>query len=281
MSFTVDIDDVRADFPEYSIIAALTPSAQKAAFHVRDSNETDLCLKIISPNYELDRLNREIQAMLKIEHPNVVELLQYTFSTTASTQRHYIVESFVAGQDLEDILGEPWELQHVVPVFTQIFQGLHELKNVSIVHRDLKPSNIRITNSGTPVIIDFGLARHLDLVAITLTHEGAAIGTPIYFAPEQFRGTKHDIDYRTDLFAVGLILYRAITGEHPFYRDGMDRDALEHAVLESNEFLDHPLFLALPNPWQLFLGRLLSRDKSRRISSADQAVKIISKLIIE
>src|ERR1019366_6588709 len=105
--------------------------------------------------------------------------------------------------------------------FAALCDGLSALKQEGIVHRDIKPENIRVKPSGAPVIIDFGLARHLSLPDLTQTVEGAAIGTPLYFAPEQFDGTKHDIDHRTDLFALGILLFEALTGEHPFYRPSM------------------------------------------------------------
>ncbi len=79
MTYTVPIDQVRQQFPEYEILQALTPSAQKAAFHVRDRASGDeRCLKLISPNSDVDRVTREIEALQEIAHPNVVNLLEYT-----------------------------------------------------------------------------------------------------------------------------------------------------------------------------------------------------------
>ena len=80
MTFALTLQDAQAQFPDYTFVKALTPSAQKAAFHVRDHNENEFCLKIVAPTYERDRLDREILAMQTVEHPNVVRLHEYTFS---------------------------------------------------------------------------------------------------------------------------------------------------------------------------------------------------------
>ena len=100
MAYVVDIKDAEKNFPDYSFVRALTPSEQKAAFHVKDKSGADLCLKLISPNYERDRFDREILALQAINHPNVVKLIEYTFSSKPGQQRHYIVEEFVEGQVL-------------------------------------------------------------------------------------------------------------------------------------------------------------------------------------
>jgi Ser/Thr protein kinase RdoA (MazF antagonist) len=80
MPYTVDIQTAIAMFPEYTFVCPLTPSEQKAAFHVKTATGADLCLKLIAPHYERDRLDREIQALQSIDNPNVVKLVEYTFS---------------------------------------------------------------------------------------------------------------------------------------------------------------------------------------------------------
>ena len=124
MLFTVDINDAKAQFPAYTFIKPLTPSAQKAAFHVRDGSGRDLCLKIISPGYGSERLHREITAMQQISHLNVVRLLEYTFSSTPGSLKHFLVEDFVEGDDLEAQLGSPWSRPRVSKVFSQLMDGL-------------------------------------------------------------------------------------------------------------------------------------------------------------
>ncbi len=281
MPFTVSIVDAQATFPEYTFVRALTPSEQKAAFHVRDNAGQDLCLKIIAPNYERDRLDREIQALQSLNHPNVVKLIEYTFSSRPGQQRHYMVEEFIDGQDLRNLLipGTPWTYPCVAACFALLCDGLAAMKAEGIVHRDLKPENIRVRPDNTPVIIDFGLARHLSLPALTQTAFGAGIGTPIYFAPEQFDGTKYEIDHRTDLFALGILLYEALTGEHPFYHPTMTTHAqLRQAVCTSDVHLARATFCALDQQWRTLIVRLLEKDRAKRPADAGQVAKILRKL---
>jgi serine/threonine protein kinase len=280
MPFIVPLNDAKKEYPQYDFLTPLTPSEQKAAFHVRDHTGDDLCLKIIAPNYSVDRLQREIIALQTINHPNVVKLKEYTYSSTPTQVKHYIVEEFVVGDDLSARLtpGNAWARPDVARFFTQLCEGLAALCDENIVHRDLKPSNIRVRGDGTPVIIDFGLARLLDKTDLTLTAEGAAIGTPIYFSPEQFTGTKRDIDPRTDIFAVGILMYQALTGGHPFEKPGITYSQLSDAVCNSTDCFRTPSFLALPKEWQLLVRKLMEKERVKRTQSARQIQTILAKV---
>lgn len=281
MPFVVPLAQAQADYPEYTFVSPLTPSEQKAAFHVRDQSGADLCLKIISPNYDIDRFHREITALQSIVHPNVVRFKEYTFSATPHSKRHHIIEEFIPGQDLtgELIPGQPWARKKVADFYAPLCDGLVALKAQGVVHRDLKPSNVRVRADESPVIIDFGLARHLHLPDLTNTSDGAAIGTPMYFAPEQFAGTKYDIDHRTDLFAVGVLMFQALTGQHPFYSPATTtRALLEDAVCNSHAHLQLPAYLALPDKWRLLVGRVLEKERARRPSEAGQVATILRRI---
>lgn len=280
MPFTVPMDQAQTDYPEYTFLSPLTPSEQKAAFHVKDKQGRDLCLKIIAPNYNIDRLDREILALQSISHPNVVRLIEYTRSSKPEQQKHYIVEEYVDGKDLGDKLlpGQQWSRSDASVFFAALFDGLATLKDLNIVHRDLKPSNVRVRPDGSPVIIDFGLVRLLDQPDITSTSEGAAIGTLQYFSPEQCRGTKHDIDHRTDLFAAGILLYQALTGNHPFLQDGITNSEFRDIICESYDCLRTPEFTGLPEPWKIIVGRLLSKERAMRPYNAAQVAAILRRI---
>jgi serine/threonine protein kinase len=281
MPYVVTIDEARARVPEYTFVRALTPSAQKAAFQVRDGAGQDLCLKLIAPNYERDRLDREILALQNLNHPSVARLIEYTFSSRPGQQRHFIVEEFIDGTDLRThlVAGTAWDWPRVSRFFSSLADALMALKSQSIVHRDLKPENVRVRPNDSPVLIDFGLARHLSLPDLTNTLQGAAIGTPLYFAPEQFDGTKHDIDHRTDLFALGILMYESLTGESPFFHPAMANvGQLRQAVCETEVHLTKAAYLALPNQWKILVKRLLEKDRSRRPADAGQVASILRKI---
>lgn len=281
MPFSLPLQDAEKLFPEYKFLAALTPSAHKAAFHVKDRDGNSLCLKIVSPAFSRERLDREILAMQAIAHPNVVRLIEYTFSSKPGQQRHYIIEEFVDGDDFENHLkGTPWGLGKAAEFFARLCDGLMELRKGSIVHRDFKPQNIRVRPNGHPVIIDFGLARHLSLPDLTLSVAGTGIGTPAYFAPEQFDGRREDIDHRTDLFALGIMLYETVTGVPPFLTSPtMTIGELHSAVCGVGiAHLQTPAFAALEQGARLLLSKLLERQRSRRPADAAQVASILRKL---
>ncbi len=276
MPFNITIEDAKKQFPSLTFVKALTPSEQKAAFHVVDSEGNNLCLKIINPNYEIARLNREIHALQTVDHPNVAKLKEYVFSSKNGQQEHYMIEEYIEGSDMTSILGRVWNFSDVISFFSQLCDGLEALRKTHVVHRDLKPSNIRVRTTGEPVIIDFGLARILNLPDITATIEGARIGTPTYFAPEQFRGTKRDIDHRTDLFALGVLMFKAITGTHPFFIESMTMKALEDAVCLSSDYKNNSVFRSLDVKIQLLINKLLEKERVNRPTCAEQVKKILN-----
>lgn len=279
MVYDVPIAQARADYPEFQFEEKLTPSAQKAAFHVRDENGNHLCLKIISPDYELDRLDREIIAMQAIEHPNVASLVKYE-KTIGETNRHFIIEEYVDGSDLLPYFeaGDIWDLDRATRFFSSLFEGLASIHEKNIVHRDIKPSNIRVRRDESPVIIDLGYALHQELPSITTSRAGAAVGTWEYFAPEQFLGNRADVDHRTDIFAAGVLLYRAVIGVHPFYSQGMSYGETEIAVCNLDQCFAAQEFINLPASWKTITRRLLSKDRANRPNSAQQVADILRRM---
>lgn len=276
MAFDVSIEEVRKLFPDLIVLEKLTPSEQKAAFHVKNKSGEELCLKIISPQYDIGRLNREITALQTISHPNVAKLKEYVFLSKNGLQQHYMLEEYIEGKDLSESLNCSWKITEIVSFFSDMCDGLEELRKANIVHRDLKPSNIRVRINNKPVIIDFGLARHLNLPDITYTVQGARIGTPKYFAPEQFTGTKYEIDHRTDLFALGILMYEAAIGKHPFYNEKMTMKELEIAVCRSIDFKSCKEYVQINRKLQLLINRLLEKERISRPASAGQVKKILN-----
>ncbi|MEM9701853.1 MAG: serine/threonine-protein kinase, partial [Planctomycetota bacterium] len=178
-------------------------------------------LKILLPQVSADseisaRFEREIEILEKLSHPNVVGC--YCSGKTPANDpggsRWYYVMELVEGGTLAELLRAKrvldWE--DVVELGWQLCSALQHLHNNGVVHRDLKPSNVYFTKDGTVTLGDFGIA--LDTAGSALPEQGKTVGTWLYMSPEQIRG--RSLDEKTDLYALGCLLYECLTGRPPF-----------------------------------------------------------------
>ena len=157
----------------------------------------------------LQRFRREARAAGRRSHPNIVAI----FDIGDDDGRPFLAMEFVDGRNLDAILKESGRLdpERGVAIIAQVLSALGFAHESGIVHRDVKPSNIMVLQNGQVKVADFGIAR---IDASDLTIVGDLLGTPAYMAPEQLSGTP--VDYRTDLFAAGVILFEMLTGVKPF-----------------------------------------------------------------
>ncbi|WP_322401718.1 serine/threonine-protein kinase [Massilia luteola] len=155
------------------------------------------------------RFRNEAQASGRLVHPNIVAV--YDFGAYGDTT--YIAMEYVDGTSLNAFLVKdvPMDLAASITCITQLLRALDYAHARGVVHRDIKPANILITGDAQVKITDFGIAK---IESSTLTQVGAVIGTPSYMSPEQFKG--ETVDGRSDLFAVGIVLYQMLTGARPF-----------------------------------------------------------------
>ena len=154
----------------------------------------------------------EAEAVARLHHPNVVAVEHFD----DSPQGPYLVMELVEGETLAQKLGRgPMEFREAAELVRTLAAAVEYAHGQNVVHRDLKPSNILLTSDGTPKVADFGLAKILDEDRERVTRTGAILGTPAYMAPEQASGRSREIDRRTDVYALGAILYEALTGTVP------------------------------------------------------------------
>lgn len=159
---------------------------------------------------EIARLRREAQVQVSIEHPNVVRTNDLDQMPDGSI---YVVMELLRGRSLADVLRArgPLAPGYALDVFTQVCRGLYSAHRLGVVHRDLKPGNIFIQDDGMVKVLDFGMSKLSSAEA--LTEEGYTLGTPEYMSPEQCIGAP--VEPRSDLYALGVVMYEAMTGDIP------------------------------------------------------------------
>ena len=196
----------------YEILKRLGEGGMGAVYKARD-RELDLfvALKVIRPELAshpdiLRRFKQELILARQVTHKNVIRI----FELGMADGRKFITMDYIDGRDLKSILVERGKLppDEAVRIIRQVCRGLEAAHAEGVVHRDLKPQNIMVDANGRVWVMDFGLARSMDLVGITRT--GALMGTPDYMSPEQARAEK--VDARSDLFSLGIIFYEILTG---------------------------------------------------------------------
>jgi len=178
-----------------------------------------VALKIPHMQFESDvvfyeRFRREEEIGQKLDHPNLTKVLR-----PRNKSRMYVAMEFVEGKSLRQILQEEGKLPpaRAIAIARQICEAIAYLHEQGVVHRDLKPENIVLTPSGSIKILDFGIALDQSARRLTWYKLSATVGTPDYIAPEQVAGKRGDA--RTDVYAVGTILYEMLTGHLPFTAD--------------------------------------------------------------
>ncbi|MBK8039501.1 MAG: SUMF1/EgtB/PvdO family nonheme iron enzyme [Verrucomicrobiaceae bacterium] len=158
------------------------------------------------------RFEREAQAMAKLNHPNIVSVIDFG---EAGANYLYIVMELIDGADLMDVIrGGQMTQEMALTLLPQVCDALQFAHDHGIVHRDIKPSNIMLTRDGRVKMCDFGLAKRYDVESSFRTQTGTGMGTPDYAAPEQF-DPKANIDHRADIYALGVMIYQMITGQLP------------------------------------------------------------------
>ena len=189
----------------------------------RGSAGDQVALKLLKPLPHADveakrRFEREIRATTAISHPNVVR----TFESGTWNERPFLVCELVPGGSLQELLDREGRLgtPRVLELAVGILRGLCAIHRAGLVHRDIKPQNVLLGADLTPKIADLGLARATAPGRTQLTAQGDVVGTPAYMSPEQIEHGE-DVDIRSDLYSLGVVLYQLVTGELPFTGDSI------------------------------------------------------------
>lgn len=161
-----------------------------------------------------NRITREIEALKKVNSEYVAGYIDDGMFTDNGWEYIYVIMDFIEGQDLSKIMKtKTFDVDEALNIFNQLLSGIESIHLQKLIHRDLKPANIYMLDNGDIKILDFGLSKLIDYTSITNT--GDQLGTPLYMSPEQISDSKN-IDYRSDYYALGVILFELLTGNTPY-----------------------------------------------------------------
>ena len=252
----------------YEVIGELGQGAMGVVYKARDPLiDREVAIKTINLSLAMEerdeyeaRFYQEAKAAGRLSHPNIVTI----YDVGRSEDIAYIAMEYLHGRELRDILNETKLLpvSEVLAIVIQVAQGLAYAHEHGIVHRDIKPSNVMIVRDSHAKITDFGIARMAS--AAVRTQTGMVLGSPKYMSPEQVLGK--EIDRRSDIFSLGVMLYEMLTGQVPFI--GENVNAIMYQTLNSIPAAPSSANPAVPEMLDYILAKALAKDLDARYQNA-------------
>ncbi|MBL1131200.1 MAG: serine/threonine protein kinase, partial [Chloroflexi bacterium] len=252
---------IPAKIGRYEILSKIAGGGMAVVYLARDPRVgRQVAVKVLYEHLAQDpqireRFKREAETIATLEHPAIVPL--YDFGEEEESL--YLVMRYMQGGTLAARIKEGgMPVAEIVPIMQRVGAALAEAHGQNIIHRDLKPGNILFDHTNRAYLSDFGIAR---LLEATMTATDAMMGTPAYMSPEQVRGPK-EVDYRSDIYGLGVILFEMLTGQRPFAGD----TPLEQATARILYPPPYPrdFNAALPEGWDWVVQKVLARDKMER-----------------
>ena len=252
----------------YEIIEELGRGGMGKVYRVEDTElKQEVALKLIRPEIATDkntieRFRNELKTARTIRHKNVCGM----FDLGEAKGAYYITMEYIRGEDLKSLIRKMGQLStgQAITIANQVFDGLEEAHLLGVVHRDLKPQNIMIDTAGNARIMDFGIARSLEGKGIT--GAGVMIGTPEYMSPEQVEGK--EVDERSDIYSMGVILYEMVTGRVPFEGD----TPFTVGVKQKSEAPQNPkdINTQIPDDLSTVILKCLEKEKEKRYQGVEE-----------
>ncbi len=255
----------RVEIPGYQITGKLGAGGMGTVYAAEDATRRPVAIKVleVAAPEALARFHAEAAIMQKLEHPNIARVL----AAGDARSRPYIVMEQIDGVTLDVYAADHAAVRDRLALFAQICDTVEHAHRCGVIHRDLKPANIMVRRDGEISIVDFGVARAPESRGRTM--KGDLIGTPLYMSPEQATGRSAEVDARSDVYSLGMILFELIAGKPPYDVRGKSLPLAVQTILSTPPArLDDPALDAL-------CRRALAKAPADRFASAAELAAAI------
>lgn len=260
----------------YEVIEEIGRGGMGKVYRVYDQKISEIvALKLIKPEIgfnekAVERFKNELKVARRISHRHVCRLYDLGEYGLA----HFITMEYVEGEDLKKFIRRAGQMTtgKAISIAKQVCEGLIEAHRLGVVHRDLKPQNVMIDRDGNARIMDFGLARFVEAEGVT--GSGVMLGTPEYMSPEQV--DLKEVDARSDIYSLGIILYEMVTGKVPFEGETPLSIAIKHKNEKPRDL--HELNPLVPDSLTRLIYKCMEKDRAARYQSGEELLQDLTRI---
>ncbi len=262
----------------YRLVRLIATGGMGCVFEARQERPSRaVAVKVLRPGFSapaaLARFRIEPEILGRLQHPNIAQVFESGVHEDADGALPYFAMELIPGAQplIEHAVARRLSIRHRLELFATVCDAVHHGHQKGIIHRDLKPANILVGADGQPKVIDFGVARASDsdiVLTTQCTHAGDLIGTLRYMSPEQCDGDPAKIDTRSDIYALGVVLYELLTGAAPYDTSGTTVYRAIRIIKDDSPRQPSELNRALRGDLDAILLKTLDKDPARRYASA-------------
>ncbi len=279
-----------AQIGRYRIVSLLGEGGMGRVYEAeQDQPRRTVALKVVKPGLAtgetLQRFERESHVLGRLQHPGIAAIYDAGTADTGHGPQPYFAMEYVRGRNLLDHAGAGrLTIRQRVELMARVCDAVEHAHQKGVIHRDLKPGNILVDESGQPKVLDFGVARVTDgdhLAATLRTDLGQLVGTIPYMSPEQVQAEPAGLDTRSDVYALGVVLYQLLAGRLPYAMDRRSVPESLRAIVEDDPTPLRSIHRSLRGDVETIVGRALEKERERRYGSAAELAADLRRYLAE